>query len=114
MKTAGRRDGLDFEKLYNTYYMQVFSFMMTLSAHHDTVEEITQKTFFKAFTTAQKHNGQSSELTWLCAITKNLFIDETRARKRFSDEADVAAQSRVDDRRSISLGLLSDNKRTFK
>ena len=39
-----------FEQLYNTYYMQVYSFMMTLAKKQDIAEEITQKTFFKAMT----------------------------------------------------------------
>ena len=43
---------MDFERLYNTYYMQVFSCVMTISRHHDTAEEITQQTFFKAFATS--------------------------------------------------------------
>lgn len=72
----------DFEKLYNTYYMQVYSFVMTLAKSQDVSEEITQKTFFKAMTTSQKYQGNSSEFTWLCAIAKNLFIDEIRTHQR--------------------------------
>jgi len=70
----------DFEKLYNTYYMKVYSYIMTLAKNQDDSEEITQKAFFKAMT--NKHRGDSSEFTWLCAIAKNLFIDEQRTRKR--------------------------------
>jgi RNA polymerase sigma-70 factor (ECF subfamily) len=61
----------DFEQLYNTYYMQIYSYVMTLAKNQDISEEITQKTFFKAFTTDRKHTGGSSEFTWLCAIAKN-------------------------------------------
>ena len=75
---------MDFDRLYNTYYMQVYSFVMTLSKNQNASEEITQKTFFKAMATGKKYRGKSSEFTWLCAIAKNLFIDELRAQKRIS------------------------------
>ena len=79
---------VDFEQLYNMYYMNVYSFVMTLAKNQNDAEEITQKTFFKAMTTTQKHLGKSSELTWLCAIAKNIFLDELRAKKRQTDEVE--------------------------
>ena len=72
----------DFEKLYNSYYMQVYSYVMTISGNRDISEEITQKTFFKAMTTGKKYRGDASEFTWLCAIAKNLFADELRRQKK--------------------------------
>jgi len=82
----------DFDRMYNTYYMQVYSFAMTLSKSQDISEEITQKTFFKAMTAKEKYRGNSSELTWLCAIAKNLFVDEIRSQKRSCelDDSDVS------------------------
>lgn len=71
----------DFEQLYNTYYMQVYSFVMTLVKNQHDPEEITQKTFFKAMATKRRYRGESSEFTWLCAIAKNLFTDECRRHK---------------------------------
>ena len=38
------------EKLYETYYMQVYSFVMTLAGNRDTAQEITQETFFRVMT----------------------------------------------------------------
>ena len=76
---------MDYEKLFNTYYMKVYSFVMTLAKNQDISEEITQKTFFKALATSKKHRGDSSEFTWLCAIAKNLIADEKRASARFTE-----------------------------
>ena len=73
---------IDFEQLYNAYYMQVYSFVMTLSKNQDISEEITQRTFFKAMTAKKEYLGKSSELTWLCAIAKNLYFDEFNTQKR--------------------------------
>ena len=87
----------DFEKLYNTYYMKVYSFVMTLAKNRDDAEEITQKAFFKAMTANKKHRDASSEFTWLCAIAKNLFIDEIRARKHTSElDTDIASNTNIE------------------
>lgn len=37
----------DIEQHYITYYMQVYSFLMTLTKNQDVSEEVTQKTFLK-------------------------------------------------------------------
>ena len=69
-------------RLYETYYMRVFSYVMTLAADRSVAEEITQETFFRAFSRRSEFRGESDEATWLCAIAKNLFIDEKRRRAR--------------------------------
>ena len=38
---------MDIEKLYHTYYMDVYSYMMTLAKDAHMAEEITQEVFFK-------------------------------------------------------------------
>ncbi len=70
------------EKLYETYYMRVFSYAMTLSGDRSQAEEITQETFFRAFSKQSEFRGESDEVTWLCAIAKNFFLDEKRRRNR--------------------------------
>ena len=66
------------ERLYNAYYMRVFSYVMTLSGDRHTSEEITQETFFRAFSKTAEFRNESDEVTWLCAIAKNCFVDEKR------------------------------------
>lgn len=39
---------MDFEKLYEVYYMQVYSYVMTILRNSQLAEEITQDVFFKA------------------------------------------------------------------
>ena len=71
-----------YEKLYETCYMRVFSYVMTLAGDRHTAEEITQETFFRAFSKANRFRGESDEVTWLCAIAKNLFNDDRRRQAR--------------------------------
>lgn len=66
------------EKLYEAYYMRVFSFAMTLAGDRAQAEEITQETFFRAFSRQSGFRGEADEATWLCAIARNLFLDEKR------------------------------------
>ena len=73
------------EKLYEACYMRVFSYAMTLSGDRDLAEEIAQETFVRAFSRADSFRGDSDELTWLCAIAKNLFADEARRRGRTAE-----------------------------
>ena len=69
---------LDFEKIYHTYFMEIYSYVMTLVKNPDQAEEITQEAFFKALKTKKTYEGRSSEFTWLCAIAKNTAIDFMR------------------------------------
>lgn len=69
-------------RLYETCYMRVFSYVMTLSGERSLAEELTQETFYRAFTRQREFRGESDEVTWLCAIAKNLFADEKRRANR--------------------------------
>ncbi len=78
---------MDSEKLYETCYLQVYSYLMTLCGDRYLAEELTQETFLKAMSAAGKSafREKSQALTWLCAIAKNLFADEMRRRKRSAE-----------------------------
>lgn len=67
---------MDYEKLYNACYMQVYSYAITLTRNAEQAEEITQNTFVKALSSKSKYSGKSGELTWLCSIGKNLYFDQ--------------------------------------
>ena len=68
-------------KMYETHYMRIFSYAMTLTGERSAAEEITQETFFRAFSKHGEYRKEADEVTWLCAIAKNLFYDEKRRQK---------------------------------
>ncbi len=78
---------MDYEKLYKTCYMQVYSYAMTLCRDGRTAEELTQDAFFKAMNAPPnaQFQGRSGEVTWLCAIVKNLWYDRCRRQKRMTE-----------------------------
>lgn len=80
---------MDYEKLYNSYYMQVYSYAVSLTQNRELAEEITQNTFYKAVSTKSQFKGKSDELTWLCSIAKNLYYDEMRNSQRISDICEI-------------------------
>lgn len=89
------------EKLYDTFYMQVYSYVMTLAKDQHKAQEITQETFFKAM--AANFRGESGCYSWLCAIAKNIFIDSTRRSSRYQDEPDeTLADTDTDIEQSIT------------
>ncbi len=81
---------MDYEKLYNSYYMQVYSYVISLCKNRERAEEITQTTFFKAVSTKAEFKGKSDEMTWLCAIAKNLYYDELRKEQHLANLSDIA------------------------
>ena len=75
---------MDYEKLYNSYYMQVYSYAVALTKNPEQAEEIAQNTFVKALSSKAGYKGKSSELTWLCSIAKNLYYDEIRRNQKLA------------------------------
>ena len=75
-------------RLYETCYMRVFSYLMTLAGDRSLAEELTQETFYRAFARQRDFRGESDEVTWLCAIAKNLFVDEQRRMNRHGEIPD--------------------------
>ena len=77
----GEVRALDYEGMYETCYMQVYSFLLARSRDRSLAEELTEQTFYKAMT-GPAFRGEGSPVTWLCAIAKNLYADEMRRRGR--------------------------------
>lgn len=83
-------DSEAFERLYEASYMRVFSYVMTLAADRHLAEEVTQETFLRAFSKLNRFRGESDEVTWLCAIARNLLCDEKRRQGRLGDMPEEA------------------------
>ena len=81
---------MDYEKLYTSYYMQIYSYVVSIAQNRELAEEITQKTFYKAISAKTKFKGRSNELTWLCSIAKNLYYDELRKNQHIADMSEFS------------------------
>ena len=68
----------DFEKLYHTYFSDVYLYIRRLSEDEQIAEEITSETFFKAMHSIESFRGDCDVRVWLCQIAKNCYYTHTK------------------------------------
>lgn len=64
---------MEFEKIYTTYFHDVFLYIRRLSNDEHIAEEITSETFFKAMNAIDGFRGDCDIRVWLCQIAKNCY-----------------------------------------
>ena len=69
------------EEIYEMYSRKVFLFLLSKTNNEDIAEELTQETFFQAVQCIDRFKGNSSILTWLCGIAKNVWLKDLRKRQ---------------------------------
>ncbi|RSK28519.1 RNA polymerase sigma factor [Bacillus sp. HMF5848] len=82
----------EFEEIYNRYFRDVYSFVLTLSRNEKIAEEITQETFFKALKSIDKFKGNCKLNVWLCQIAKNTYFTYLDKQKRYESN-DIPEQT---------------------
>lgn len=61
---------LEFDKIYTTYFNDVYLYIKRLSKNEQIAEEITSDTFFKAMRSIGSFRGDCDIRVWLCQIAK--------------------------------------------
>ena len=61
-----------FNELYNRYFRRIYGFVHGRLRNHADAEEVTQETFVTIFKSIGNYRGQSSLLSWMFGIAKNL------------------------------------------
>ena len=81
----------DFEKLYHTYFSDVYLYIRRLSGDEQIAEEITSETFFKAMHSIESFRGDCDVRVWLCQIAKNCYYTHIKkaAKLQAADLADL-------------------------
>lgn len=70
-----------YNKLLNIYWLDVYRFQLSKWQDDDDAEDVTIKTFARAFDRIETYNDQYKFKTWLITISNNIFIDEYRKKK---------------------------------
>jgi RNA polymerase sigma-70 factor, ECF subfamily len=70
-----------FKILLNTFWNDIFRFQYSKTTDENEAEDITIKTFSKAFDKIETYNSNYNFKTWLISISKNIYIDELRKQK---------------------------------
>jgi len=67
-----------YNSLLNNYWRAIYNFQITKTGNEDEAEDITIKTFAKAFDKLNTYNSNYSFSNWLFAISRNITIDHFR------------------------------------
>ncbi len=78
---AREKDEKAFNTLLNTYWSDVYRFQYSKTGNVDEAEDITIKTFSKAFDKIHLYNERYNFKTWLISISKNIFLDHLRKQR---------------------------------
>lgn len=70
----GIRDASErhFNELYERYFPRIYGFVHKRIRNHADTEEIVQETFVTVFRSIDNYRGQSSLLSWIFGIAKNM------------------------------------------
>lgn len=81
------------EEIYQTYFHDVYRFLLRLSRDEQVAEELTSQTFFKAMEGLPRFRGDCQVRVWLCQIAKNCYYSHVRQQSRTDplDEVALAA-----------------------
>ncbi|HLV63681.1 RNA polymerase sigma factor [Galbibacter sp.] len=81
IENAKNGDQKAFSYLLNTYWNDVYSFQLLRTRDENEAEDITIRTFSKAFDKIKTYKAQYEFKTWLITISKNIHIDLIRQKK---------------------------------
>ncbi len=81
IEKAKEKDEKAFNTLLNTYWSDIYRFQFSKTGNEDEAEDITIKTFSKAFDKIHLYNKRYNFKTWLISISKNIFLDHLRKQR---------------------------------
>lgn len=81
--------------IYNTYFHDIYRFLLSLCHNHYTAEDLVQETFFRAYLYIENYQGENVK-AWLFTVAHHAFIDHYRKHKRTVIQEDSYFLSLVD------------------
>lgn len=87
---------MDFEKIYDTYFDDVYLYVRRLSGNEHIADEIASETFFKAMSSIRNFRGECDIRVWLCQIAKNSYFSYLKKNGKTIGFDDVKLQDLAD------------------
>ena len=84
-----------FSTLLDTFWNDVYGFQLVRTKNENDAEDITIRTFSRAFDKIDTYDASYEFKTWLITISKNLHVDLLRKRKRNILEQSETGNSEV-------------------
>ena len=69
---------MDFEEVYETYFGDVYRYLLRLSGSRAAAEDITSETFLRAMQALPRFRGDCDVRVWLCRIARNTYFSYRR------------------------------------
>lgn len=82
IKKAKEGNQIAFSTLLDTFWNDVYGFLLVRTKNENDAEDITIRTFSRAFDKIDTYDESFEFKTWLITISKNLHVDLLRKRKR--------------------------------
>lgn len=83
---------MDFDLIYEQYFLDVYRFIFSLSRDEKISEDITQETFLKAMNNIKKFKGECDIKFWLFQIAKNTYFTYSKKVKIENDNITLKYQ----------------------
>ncbi|KIR03567.1 hypothetical protein P261_02382 [Lachnospiraceae bacterium TWA4] len=87
---------MELDELFNTYFKDVYRYVLRLSNNEHLADEITSDTFFKAMRSIKDFRGDCDIRVWLCQIAKNSYYSFLKKQKNISNIDDIEFQNLED------------------
>ena len=87
---------MNFKKIYDTYFDDVYLYVRRLSGNEHVAEEIASETFFKAMSSIKNFRGECDIRVWLCQIAKNSYFSYLKKNGKTIGFDDVKLQDLAD------------------
>lgn len=101
---------MEFEKIYNIYFNDVFRYIRRLSGNEHIAEEITADTFFKAMSVIDSFRGDCDIRVWLCQIARNSYLSYLKKSARIDHVEDVELLNIADPDASVEERLVRQDE----
>lgn len=82
IENAKKGSQIAFSRLLDTFWNDVYGFQLKRTHNENDAEDITIRTFSKAFDKIKTYDKSYAFKTWLITISKNIHIDLIRKRKK--------------------------------
>lgn len=71
--------------MYLNYANIVKRFLISLTGNFDLSEDLTQETFYQAYRSIHRFNGDCKLSVWLCQIAKHVYFDHLKKKKHIQE-----------------------------
>lgn len=82
IKKAKEKNQIAFNKLLDTFWNDVYGFLLKRTENENDAEDLTIQAFSRAFDRIDSYNESYKFKTWLITVAKNIHIDFIRRKKK--------------------------------